>query len=197
MKYLLLLLTLPFILFSGNLDSEKVLDLAMSGNEKEISKIFNSASALSIPQGNSFLNNLALRVRENFGSELECHSFKEVLWDIIDSQEATEHQKFVVKKFFSQLLNDSFHAERSAPEKFTFLKSLNMMAAGATIPFPFWMKAEVADGIIIGAVETLAGALLFLTPFRAVGTGLMVDGVRRMLNAVDTEGPVSESSFEQ
>ena len=49
------------------------------------------------------------------------------------------------------------------------------------------LACEIPGGVVIGAVETACGALLWLTPLRHVGTGLMVDGVRRMLDAADEE----------
>ena len=53
---------------------------------------------------------------------------------------------------------------------------------------------EIPGGIIIGGIETICGALLWITPFRAVGAGMMVDGVRRMLNATEEESKKNEKN---
>jgi len=174
-------------LVSNEIDSEKVLSFAESGQEKGITEIFSGATELSISEGNSFLTELAKRVQKDFGSKLELSTLGELLWEIIDDQEAEEYQKTAVKKFFSQALNESYEQEAPSSEKHTFLKQLSMFSTGV-YPAPFLLvPIEVPSELVIGAVETLGGALLWLTPFRAVGTGMMVDGVRRMLNAVQDE----------
>jgi hypothetical protein len=177
----------PIYLFSSELDSGKVLSFAESGQENGITEMFSGAAELSISEGNSFLSELAKRVQKNFGSKLELSSLGELLWDVIDDQEAAEYQKTAVKKFFSQALNESYEQEEPSSEKQTFLKQLMMFSTGVYPASFLVVPIEVPSELIIGAVETFGGALLWLTPFRAVGTGMMVDGVRRMLNAVQEE----------
>ena len=53
-------------------------------------------------------------------------------------------------------------------------------------------EKEISGGIVIGCAETLCGVLLWLTPFRQAGTGLMIDGVRRMLNDTEEQAKKNE-----
>lgn len=188
MNFVILILAIFFhvLLFSKNLDAENILEFAESGNERQINLIFDSAYNMSISQGNSFLNKLAYNVREKFGNEVEFFNLQETLWEIIDSQEGSKHQKTYIKQFFSKILNESVNPATNLgrQKNFNLSKHFGMYPLITYVNPLFWYVAEISNGIVIGAVETLAGALLWLTPFRTVGTGMMVDGVRRMLNAV-------------
>ena len=44
---------------------------------------------------------------------------------------------------------------------------------------------ELPTGIILGLIEIGCGALLLLTPFKKIGSGLVVDGSRRIFNDLD------------
>lgn len=206
MKRVILLFSflIPIYLFSGEINSESILDFAESGNERHIGQLFDSTSKLSIPNGNIFLNQLAKHIQEKFGSEFELDTLRAALWEIIDCEEAPQQQKILVKRFFFGIFNESFQSQMSVKnfKGFHLSRHLSMFSIGIRVHPLYWIKSEVPDGVIIGAVETLAGALLWLTPFRAVGTGMMVDGVRRMLNAVEEEptqpnqmldGPISST----
>ena len=54
---LLFILMYPMLLLSTHFDSQRILELAESGNEKQISNEFDQIPSLSISQGNFFLNN--------------------------------------------------------------------------------------------------------------------------------------------
>ncbi|NGX59269.1 MAG: hypothetical protein KR126chlam3_00417 [Chlamydiae bacterium] len=201
---LLLAFLIPICLFSEEINSDSILDFAESGNERLIGQLFDNTSKLSVSRGNVFLNQLANHIREKFGSEFEFDTLRAALWEIIDCEEAPQQQKFLVKRFFSEIFNESFQSQMNVKKSkgFHLSRHLSMFSTGIRVHPLYWIKSEVPDGVIIGAVETLAGALLWLTPFRAVGTGMMVDGVRRMLNAVEEEptqsnqlldGPISST----
>lgn len=198
-KLSLLPLIFPFFLFSNDFDSENILNLAEAGDGNQIEKIFENNSNLSIRQGNSFLNKLAAEIHSNFGIGTEFDTLKQELWSIIDSQETGENQRLIVKKFFSGIFDESFNDKKKevSTKPFNLAQSLGMFTLGARIHPIFWFRTEITNGLIIGAVETLAGALLWLTPFRSVGTGMMVDGVRRMLNAVEEEPDQNDEKFEE
>lgn len=44
---------------------------------------------------------------------------------------------------------------------------------------------KISGGIIIGWIETVCGVLLLVRLWKKVGSGLIVDGVRRMLNTTE------------
>lgn len=50
----------------------------------------------------------------------------------------------------------------------------------------FTNNDEVPSGIVIGLVEVGCGVLLLLTPFKKVGSGLIVDGSRRIFNDLES-----------
>ena len=54
---------------------------------------------------------------------------------------------------------------------------------------------EIPSGVIIGGMEFVSGVLLWVTPFKKVGVGLIVDGIRRMLN--ETEQIAKENEQKQ
>ncbi len=59
---------------------------------------------------------------------------------------------------------------------------------------------DIPAGLVFGLIEIGCGALLWLTPFKHVGSGLMVDGTRRIFNQLELKDrdnqTVTETSFE-
>lgn len=202
MKLFLFLTTLLTVFLSAEkYDAQKILKFSESGDDKNIQKIFESTPSLKIAEGNSFLNQLSGEIHKKFGSGFNFDDLQESLWNIIDSEKASESKKLLVKDFFSNIFEQSFcETSVETPRRFYLPNHFEQLALGIRIhPFIWanWTKAEVPSGVVIGAVETLAGALLWVTPFRTVGTGMMIDGVRRMLNAVDEESYQRDQAITQ
>lgn len=185
---LFMLISIPMALFSKCFDSEETLRIIASGDETQIEKNFKSTTQLAVSEANIFLNKLTKRIEKNFKTDIEYHSLRDTLWEIIDIQAASEYQKATAKNIFLNILDNSFQAQDyKSSKKFKIPNRLEALAMGTKVHPLTWLRGEVPSDVIIGAVETLAGALLWVTPFRSIGTGMMVDGVRRMLNGIQDD----------
>lgn len=58
-----------------------------------------------------------------------------------------------------------------------------------------FQNRDIPIGVVLGCIEIGCGALLWVTPFRAIGNILIGDGCRRMLNEVETIEKVRNSDW--
>lgn len=187
-KYLLLFL----LLFASSkgfaeiLTPAKLIELAESGNTSQIQQLLDSSSELSIFQAQKFIADFITTIEKEYGFHINLEELKNNIFEMIENEFYTDEQKSQIKSCFSMLLNNSSLASKNSESCYYLSKQKKHSHKKKKENV---QKEDISGGVIIGAVETLAGAILWITPFRVIGTGMMIDGVRRMLNSVEENEP--------
>ena len=101
---------------------------------------------------------------------------KEIILENIALVDSTNTSKDL-ERYFNSLSIFSFHGS-------TELGSLD----------PSVLEDELPGSIIIGIIELGCGALLWLTPFKSVGSGLLVAGARRIFNELEAKDKAIRSN---
>lgn len=178
---------IPLILFGINpycfsLDSSSVLKYAEKNDPRALLNIFHENPNLSLIELRTFIFELKNEIEEKYKIHISLEQLKDELIRNI-YQIDCEIDLTLIEETMEQLITYpvqySFYSLKEPSQFIVLCKSKKKEPYNDNFQ-------NLPAGIIIGGVETLAGALLWITPFRKIGAGLVIDGLRRMLNEVQS-----------
>lgn len=168
----------PIFVFSSTPNLPHLIEVIDSENADQIGNLFDSSQNVSIEEGRKFVSKFIREFEAKFNVTVDINELKCILFDFLDNEECSLDLKKDLAAIFNKLLiQRNYSFEFASPSYIYYFLSENKTPAEP--------DKEIPGGVVIGGLETVAGALLWVTPFRKLGIALMADGVRRMLNVAE------------
>lgn len=131
-----------------------------------------------------FLETIKETCEDNYNVSISLFQLQQDILDICKNTILDLDYLYQVERF----INELFY-----PDTINIFSQFILLISDKTQQSAFQDK-DIPIGVIVGCIEIGCGALLWVTPFRAIGNILIGDGCRRMLNEVETIEKVRNSS---
>ncbi len=197
-----------FYVNANELNPSEIIQLVEDKNIQELIHVFDVQKSLSIKESKRFLKDIIAIIGHRY-SMLQMPSvnkLKDMVMIIIREYDISLSLSLQSEiEWCFSLLTDDFMLYRQ--------QNVNLFHTIYNQPLPLEYRLikcksskkddkiesnqEIPDGIVIGLVETMCGAILWVTPFRNIGTGMMVDGIRRILNSAEETSKTTKTNVLQ
>lgn len=179
MKYLFLLL-LPASIYCELPSAKKLLNSAERGEQVE--QLFNLSDSYSVEDACLLFEKTKKLVEIKYGCEISLEEVKEIACSIFLENGALHEESEKLSELLNLIfIREDYHSVLSQKDSNTLpLQNLKKEKNKSNSPKS---DKEIPGTVIIGAVEVLAGALIWIVPpFRIIGSGMIMDGTRRLLD---------------
>ena len=167
-------------IFANNLNSNKFFQIIENNDEEGLYSFFQKLDYVSLDEAKQFIKDVFLFVKME-GVDININNINKIVFNLLNNIEDEPQIKEEISVFLYNIFNDLDGKENKSFRSNAFFKKKNNKQKNSINE----NKENAPVGVIIGGIEVAAGILLLVTPWKAVGTGLVVDGVRRMLNKVE------------
>lgn len=185
MKARIVLLFFLVIPISGySLDASMFFNALESHDIECVLKALEINSSTTPKQVLHFLETIKETCEDNYNVSISLFQLQQDILDICKNTILDLDYLYQVEIF----LNELFY-----PDTINIFSQFILLISDKNQPSVFQDK-NIPIGVILGCIEIGCGAVLWVTPFRAIGNILIGDGCRRMLNEVETIEKVRNSN---
>jgi len=189
MRFFIIPLISVFVLcnsaFASNFNPKEVLEIIETEEEESLHDFYRKLDNISVKEAQEFAETLFELVRSNYGN-INFSEIKQVLSRILLNLNCKPNVLKEAENILNKIIDNLEEKELKKSFSTSDYSFENVKYKLEKIKKKEEKKEEnVPNGIIIGGAETACGVLLLITPWWRVGTGLVVDGVRRMLNSTE------------